>query len=195
MSKREKIIEMIKESIKVKELSMGLAGEIEKSSDIIVDCYKKGGKVLICGNGGSAADAQHVAGELINKFRLVRRPLAAVSLSTDTSVLTCIGNDFSFDEVFSKQVNGLGKNGDVLIGISTSGNSPNVINAVEAAKKIGMKTVVLTGRTGGSLGDMADVCLKIPSDDTPRIQESHITVLHIICDLVEQDMFGRQAMQ
>jgi len=190
---REKIIDMFEESIEVKKqiINSELIDEIDMAAKVIINSYKNGGKVLICGNGGSAADSQHVAGELINKFRIDRKPLGAIALSTDTSVLTSIGNDFSFDDVFKKQVQGNGKEGDVLIGISTSGNSKNVIAAIDMAKRIGMKTITLTGSSGGKLNGMADICLKVPSNDTPRIQESHITILHIICDLVEQELFAK----
>jgi len=189
---KNEIINMINESIDVKKqiVNSDLVDEIDKAAKIIINTYKNGGKILICGNGGSAADSQHVAGELINKFRINRRPLGAIALSTDSSVITSIGNDFSFDEIFKKQVEGNGKSGDVLIGISTSGNSKNVIAAVEMAKRIGMKTIALTGRSGGKLKDVADMCLKVPSDDTPRIQESHIMILHIMCDIIEQELFG-----
>jgi D-sedoheptulose 7-phosphate isomerase len=157
----------------------------------IVESLRGGGKVLICGNGGSAADAQHIAAELVGKFYLVRAPLPAVSLTTNTSSITAVGNDFSFDDIFEKQVRGLGRRGDVAIGISTSGNSENVIRALDAAREDGLVTVGFTGAKGGRLVDHADLCLRVPSDDTPRIQEAHITAGHIVCELVEAAMFAK----
>jgi len=190
VSERKKKIEnWLNESIYVKQGCKNLIDDIEKSAEIIIDAYKNGGKVLIFGNGGSAADSQHVAGELINKFRIERKPLAAIALTTDTSVLSSISNDFSFHDVFKKQIEALGSKNDVAIGISTSGNSKNVINGMIAAKQIGMKTIALTGKSGGKLKDIADICINVPSADTPRIQESHITILHIICDLIESELF------
>jgi len=150
----------------------------------MVDCLKSGGKVMACGNGGSAADAQHFAAELIGRFERERQELAAIALTTDSSILTAIGNDYSYDEVFSKQVRGLGKKGDILLGISTSGNSKNVIKAIEAAKKIG----ILTGNGGGkiaSLLDQDDIHLCAPSTRTARIQETHLVLLHGLCDGVD----------
>jgi D-sedoheptulose 7-phosphate isomerase len=158
----------------------------------IVASLRSGGKVLICGNGGSAADAQHLAAELVGKFYLVRAPLPAVSLTTNTSSITAVGNDFSFDDIFVKQMRGLGRTGDVAIGISTSGNSENVIRALDAAREDGLVTVAFTGQKGGRIGDHADLCLRIPSDDTPRIQEGHITAGHIVCELVEAAMFAKE---
>jgi D-sedoheptulose 7-phosphate isomerase len=154
----------------------------------MVDCLKSGGKVMACGNGGSAADAQHFAAELIGRFERERQELAAIALTTDSSILTAIGNDYSYDEVFSKQVRGLGKKGDILLGISTSGNSKNVIKAIEAAKKIGVKIIALTGNGGGkiaSLLDQDDIHLCVPSTRTVRIQETHLVLLHSLCDGVD----------
>ena len=154
----------------------------------MVDCLRSGGKVMACGNGGSAADAQHFAAELIGRFERERQELAAIALTTDTSILTAVGNDYSYDEVFSKQVRGLGKNGDILLGISTSGNSKNVVKAIEAAKKTGIKIIALTGNGGGkiaSLLDANDVHLCAPSNRTARIQETHLVLLHGLCDGVD----------
>jgi D-sedoheptulose 7-phosphate isomerase len=147
-----------------------------------------GGKILFCGNGGSAADSQHLAAELTGRFIKDRKPLAALALSTDTSALTCIGNDYSFDEVFARQVQGLGRGGDVLVGISTSGNSRNVIRAVEEARVAGMQVVGLLGRDGGKLLELCDVSIVVPSKVTARIQEAHILIGHTLCGLIEQQL-------
>ena len=147
-----------------------------------------GQKVLFCGNGGSAADSQHLAAELTGRFIKDRRALAAMALSTDSSALTCIGNDYSFDEVFARQVAGLGRSGDVLIGISTSGNSRNVIRAVEEARAIGMTVIGLLGRDGGALRSLCDVPIVVPSQVTARIQESHILIGHTLCGLIEEHL-------
>jgi D-sedoheptulose 7-phosphate isomerase len=149
---------------------------------------QSGGKLMFCGNGGSAADSQHLAAELTGRFIKDRKPLAALALSTDTSALTCIGNDYSFEEVFARQVQGLGRAGDVLVGISTSGNSRNVIRAVEEAKKLGMLVICLLGRDGGALLDLSDVAIVVPSPVTARIQESHILIGHTLCGLIEQQL-------
>jgi D-sedoheptulose 7-phosphate isomerase len=154
----------------------------------MVECLRAGGKIMACGNGGSAADAQHFAAELIGRFERERQELAAIALTTDTSILTAVGNDYSYDEVFSKQVRGLGKKGDILIGISTSGNSKNVVKAIEVAKKMGIKIIALTGNGGGkiaSLLDADDIHLCAPSTRTARIQETHLVVLHGLCDGVD----------
>jgi len=160
-------------------------------ADLLVDAFRKGNKVLLFGNGGSAADAQHIACELAGKFYLDRAPLPAIALTTNTSSLTAIANDYSYEEVFVRQVKGLVKQGDVVIGISTSGNSPNVLRGIEEAKRLGATTIALIGR-GGRLKKSADYVLSVPSDDTPRIQEAHITAGHIICYLVEQALFGNR---
>ncbi len=152
------------------------------------DCLRSGGKVMACGNGGSAADAQHFAAELIGRFERERQELAAIALTTDTSILTAVANDYSYDEIFSKQVRGLGKKGDILIGISTSGNSKNVVMAIEAAKKMGIKIIALTGNGGGkiaSLLDEDDIHLCAPSTRTARIQETHLVLLYALCDGVD----------
>ena len=157
----------------------------------MTDCLRSGGKVMACGNGGSAADAQHFAAELIGRFERERQELAAIALTTDSSILTAVGNDYSYDEVFSKQVRGLGKPGDILLGISTSGNSKNVVKAIEAAKKIGMKIIALTGNGGGKIAallDSGDIHLCAPSTRTARIQETHLVLLHSLCDGVDHLM-------
>jgi D-sedoheptulose 7-phosphate isomerase len=166
------------------------AAVIEQIIAALVRCFQQGGKVLLCGNGGSAADAQHVAGEFVNRFRYDHAPLPAIALSTDTSILTAIGNDSAFELVFSRQVEALGRPGDVLVGISTSGKSPDVLRALEAARQHGLVTVGFTGQSGSQrMGALCDLCLAIPSDETPRIQEAHIFVWHVICGAVEKMLF------
>ena len=159
----------------------------------VADCLRKGGKVLIFGNGGSAADAQHMAAEFVNRFLIDRPPLAAIALSTDSSIITSIGNDFSFEDIFAKQILALGREGDIAIGISTSGNSPNVVEALQTAREKGLVTVALTGGNGGKIKDMADYALVAPTSFTPHIQEVHLWVEHIICQLVDEILFGRFA--
>ena len=152
----------------------------------IVDALKKGGKLLVFGNGGSAADAQHVAAELVGRFERERNALAAVALTTDTSVLTSVANDYAFDRVFVRQIEALGRAGDAALGISTSGRSPNVVAALTTARARGLRTLALTGRDGGDVGCAADVHINVPSDSTPRVQEVHRTLLHVMCELVER---------
>ena len=165
-----------------------LDASVHQAIELIVQSLKNNKKLMICGNGGSAADSQHIAAEFTGRFIKDRPPIAALALSTDTSALTCIGNDYSFDEVFSRQLRALGQAGDCLLGISTSGNSPNVIQAVLAAKELGIKTVGLLGRDGGKLSAMCDCSIVVPSDVTARIQEAHILIGHSICGAVEQDL-------
>lgn len=166
-----------------------MAAAIAEAATTLADALATGHKLLVCGNGGSAADAQHFAAEIIGRFKLERAALPAIALTTDSSVLTAIGNDYGFDAVFSRQVEGLGLPGDVVFGISTSGNSPNVLAALAKASQLGCRTVALLGRDGGSIKSVADHALIVPSTDTPRIQEGHVTIIHIICDLVEQRLF------
>jgi D-sedoheptulose 7-phosphate isomerase len=154
-------------------------------ADIIVYALRNGNKLILCGNGGSAADAQHIAAELTGRYKTERMSLPGIALTTDTSALTAIGNDYGYEYVFSRQLEGIGKSGDVLIGISTSGNSENIIKAFESAKRMGIKTVGLTGRDGGKMNDVADYNIIIPSDDTPRIQEMHILIGHTICQIID----------
>ena len=157
----------------------------------IVDALRRGGKLLLFGNGGSAADAQHVAAELVGRFTRERVALAAMALTTDTSVLTSVGNDYAFDRVFARQVEALGRPGDVALGISTSGASPNVVAALEAARALRMHTIALTGSDGGAAGRVAAIHLNVPSDVTARVQEVHRTLLHVICDIVEKSVVDR----
>lgn len=156
---------------------------------LIADAFENGNKMLLFGNGGSAAEAQHLAAEFVNRFLMERPPLPAIALSTDSSILTSIGNDYSFSEVFYKQIVALGKEGDIAIGISTSGNSPNVIKAIEVAKEMGIETVALTGNDGGDLAKVANYSLIVPSNSTPCIQEVHMAVGHILCEMVEAQIF------
>jgi D-sedoheptulose 7-phosphate isomerase len=159
---------------------------ISASIDTISDSFKNGGKLLLCGNGGSASDCQHIAAEFTGRFIKDRKPLAAISLATDTSALTCISNDYSYEEVFARQVSALGNKDDVLIAISTSGNSANVSRAIEDAQAIGMKSISLLGKDGGSIKNMSNISIIVPSDSTARIQEAHILIGHTICGGVEQ---------
>ncbi len=166
-----------------------LRPSIEALADDIAERLRGGAKVMICGNGGSAADAQHMAGELVNRFLFDRRPYAGMALTTDTSVLTCIGNDFSFDQVFEKQVQALGRRGDVLVAISTSGGAANVCRAVEAARELGILTIGLTGGAGGRLAGLVERTLSIScTDSTPRIQEGHGLVIHLLCQRIEEQL-------
>jgi D-sedoheptulose 7-phosphate isomerase len=155
-----------------------------------VEVYRKGKKILIAGNGGSAADAQHFAAELVGRYGFDRPSLPSIALTTDSSNLTAIGNDYGYEYVFSRQLEGLGQEGDLFIGISTSGNSQNVINAFVSAKDRGITTVALVGRDGGKMAAMADYAIVVPSNATPRIQESHLLIEHMICDIIEKEMFG-----
>ena len=168
-----------------------LLNQVAECAETIVETIRNGGKVLIAGNGGSAADAQHIAGEFVSRFHYDRPGLAAIALTTDTSILTAIGNDYGYERLFSRQVQALGREGDVFIGISTSGNSANVIAAFHEAKQFKLKTIGLTGNTGGKMADMCYITLRMPSPETPKIQEGHIAIGHIICGLVEAAMFPR----
>ena len=160
---------------------------IEEAAKLCIESLKNGGKILLFGNGGSAADAQHIAAELSGRFKKERRALAGIALTTDTSALTAIGNDYGYEFVFSRQVEALCNKNDVVIGISTSGNSENVINAITIAKQVGGKVITLSGKTGGKMKNQGDVNIVIPSDDTPRIQEMHIMVGHMICAIVDEN--------
>lgn len=162
---------------------------IESAVSLLVAAFRDGKKLLVMGNGGSAADAQHFVAEIVGRFKLERRALPALALTTDTSILTAIANDYSYDRVFSRQVEAHALPGDVVIGISTSGNSPNVQVALQAARGMGCRTVALLGKDGGSIKDVAELSLIVPSNDTPRIQEGHITIIHIVCDLLERQLF------
>lgn len=166
-----------------------LTPRIAEMVELMVDTFQRGGKVLVMGNGGSAADAQHFVAEIVGRFKMERRGLPALALSTDTSILTAIGNDYGFDRVFSRQVEALAAPGDLVIGISTSGNSPNVLLALQLARETGCRTVGLLGKDGGSIKDACDLALIVPTNDTPRVQEAHITIIHVVCDLLEKTLF------
>ncbi len=161
---------------------------IEKCAELIYETLEKGGKILICGNGGSAADAQHIAAEFVGRYETERKALAAIALTTDTSALTALANDYGFERVFSRQVEALARKGDLLIAISTSGNSPNVNSAVMAARQIGCKTLGMTGAKGKKLASLCDECILIPAERTARIQETHITIAHIWCEIVDEKL-------
>jgi len=167
-----------------------LSPQIAEMVSLLVETFNRGGKLLVMGNGGSAADAQHFVAEVVGRFKMERRGLPAVALSTDTSILTAIGNDYGFDKVFRRQVEALAAPGDLVVGISTSGNSPNVLQALELAREKGCRTVGLLGKDGGSIKDVCDISLIVPTIDTPRVQEGHITIIHIVCDLLEKTMFS-----
>ena len=186
---QEAIAKMLKEGADLRLQMMGtMTGDILEAAQAIAHAFKTGRKVLLFGNGGSAADCQHIAAEFMNRFQIERPPLPAIALTTDTSILTSISNDYAFDEVFSKQIKALGNKGDIALGISTSGNSANVIKAFRVAKKSAMVTIALTAE-GGKIAASADIALTVPSRSTPRIQEAHIAILHILCDLTDTILF------
>ena len=188
---RNEIADRLEESARIKRaIAESNLNEIEQIVGFIIKAYKAGGKVVLFGNGGSAADAQHIAGELVGRFLMERRALPAIALTTNTSTLTAMANDYGYETVFSRQVEALVNEKDVVIGISTSGSSPNVIEAMKAAKMKGARTIGLTGDSLGKLADVADLVLAVPSDSTPRIQEAHITIGHIVCELVEKELSG-----
>lgn len=171
--------------------SAELRQQIIDATQLCLQSLRDDGKIMFAGNGGSAADAQHWAGELVSRFYYDRPGLPAIALTTDTSILTAIGNDYGYDYTFARQIEALGRKGDVFVAISTSGNSPNIVRAVEAAKLRGVRVIGFTGKKGGKLSELCDVCFRIPSDETPRIQEGHEFVGHLLCALIEADMFPR----
>ena len=173
------------------DMAEALAEPTAQAADLLIASLRGGGTIYVCGNGGSAADAQHIAGELVGRFLREREALPCVALSTNSSILTAIGNDYSFDEVFARQVRALARSGDVLWAISTSGNSANILRAAEAARKRGAKVLAMTGRSGGRLKGLADVVLCVPADSAPRIQQGHLALLHILCGLVEESLAAR----
>lgn len=190
-----RILESINQSIAAKQSIAADAAfleRIQQSADLIITSLREGGKIHFCGNGGSAADAQHLAAELSGRFYFDRPPLNAEALHCNTSYLTAVGNDYGYEYIFSRLLRGTGHAGDVLVGISTSGNSKNILCAYEAAHEMGIKTISLTGATGGKMASQSDLLLNVPSTDTPRIQESHILIGHIICELVETALFGKK---
>jgi D-sedoheptulose 7-phosphate isomerase len=188
----ERIKQQLKDSLELKKKLMEsatLVAEIEKTTAVIIDSLRKGHKIMFAGNGGSAADAQHLAAELVNKFNFDRPALPALALTTDTSVITSVGNDSSFNQVFARQIQALGNDGDIFIAISTSGNSHNLIEALKVAKQKKIITIGLTGASGGLMKDLCDILILVPSDNTPRIQEAQILIGHIICSIVEEELF------
>ncbi len=190
---RTYIKDQIKKSYETKQaiyVNDNLLANIEKVARLCVALYKTDKKTILAGNGGSAADAQHIAAELVGRYGFDRPSIPSLALTTDTSNLTAIGNDYGYDYVFSRQLEGMGQSGDIFIGISTSGNSKNIVNAFESAKKKEITTIALVGRDGGKMAKMADYSLIVPSESTPRIQESHILIGHILCDIIEKEIFG-----
>jgi D-sedoheptulose 7-phosphate isomerase len=187
------ILQELKESIEVKEAVIeSLIPQITEATRLVIDAFKKGKKLILFGNGGSAADAQHIACELVGRLGKERKALPAIALSTNTSNLTAIGNDYGFEATFSRQMEALASEGDVALGISTSGKSPNVLEAFKVAKERGLKTIALSGKGGGSLKNLADICIVIPSNNIARIQEAHITIGHSICMLIEKELFKHE---
>ena len=190
----KKIKEIIATSISVKQQLLAddrIIETVKKCVEVITSAFKNGNKVLFCGNGGSAADAQHLAAEFSGRFYIDRDALPAEALHCNTSYLTAVANDYSYDVIYSRMINGIGKKGDVLVGLSTSGNSINIIKAFETAKEKEMITIGFTGASGGKMKTVSGYLLNVPSTDTPRIQESHILLGHIICELVEENLFGK----
>lgn len=193
---KEYIVKHITDSINVKKAILNndiLLAQIESAASVIIKAYQNQNKTLIAGNGGSAADAQHIAGEFVSRFYFDRPGLASIALTTDTSILTAIGNDYGYDRVFARQIEANGVCGDIFLGISTSGNSKNILEAIHVAKAKNIFVIGLTGGTGGLMADLCDICICIPSSETPRIQESHILVGHILCAIVEKAMFAKGA--
>jgi len=189
---RDQIKSWITESAGVKQAMLGddqLLSRLEQVSNLFIKCFQKSGKVLFCGNGGSAADAQHISAELSGRYKLDRKPLFAEALHVNSSFMTAVANDYAYDEVYARMVEAAGRTGDILVAISTSGNSSNVIKAIQRAKGAGMTVVGMTGSTGGEMKDLCDVLLNVPSTNTPRIQEAHILMGHIICELTEKGLF------
>jgi D-sedoheptulose 7-phosphate isomerase len=188
---KKEIESSLNESISIKtELLSNSVESVIQIANILLEAFKRGHSLYLMGNGGSAADAQHISGELVGRFKKNRKALPTLAFTTDTSVLTAIANDFGYDHCFERQVDAFVKDGDVVIGLSTSGNSSSIINAALLAKKRGAKTIAFTGRGGGRLKDDVDICLEIPSTDTARIQECHITIGHILCSIIEKELFG-----
>ena len=186
---KEKIKKIFGESILVKQETINLnCDKIVSAAEAIINILKGNGKVLFFGNGGSAADSQHIAAEFMGRFKKERQALAAIALTTDTSILTCLGNDYGFEAIFARQIEGLGQKGDMAFGISTSGNSKNVIEGIKKAKDKGLKTISLTGCGGGQLAKLTNISIIVPSHNTARIQESHICIAHAICELVEDHL-------
>ncbi len=190
----ETIEKAIKESIKVKQAILEdkkLISLIRSSAEYCIECFEQDGKILLCGNGGSAADAQHIAAELSGRFQFDRKPLYAEALHVNTSYVTAVANDYNYDKIFSRMIEAAGRHGDILIALSTSGNSKNVLEAAKQARKQEMIIIGLTGSHGGELDKISDICIKVPSENTARIQESHIMIGHILCEKIENTLFHR----
>lgn len=189
---KDQIVNILEKSISVKQAIISnseLINSIQIVVSKVIEAFKNGNKVLFCGNGGSAADAQHLAAEFSGRFYTDRNPLPSEALHCNTSFITAVGNDYGYEYIYSRMMKGIGKEGDILIGLSTSGNSANIIKAFEVCREIGVTTIGMTGATGGLMKDLSDILINVPSTDTPRIQESHITIGHIICQLVEEKLF------
>ncbi|MBF0446584.1 MAG: D-sedoheptulose 7-phosphate isomerase [Magnetococcales bacterium] len=186
------LLSQIEQSLAVKQQILAddaLLRDIQGAADLALACYRSGGKLLIAGNGGSAADAQHIAGELVSRFFFDRPALAAIALTTDSSILTAIGNDYGYERIFSRQIEGNGQPGDLFLAISTSGNSANILRGIEMARQKSLSVIGLTGATGGQMVDQCDLCLTVPSTVTPRIQEAHILIGHLLCAYIEKGFF------
>ena len=193
MNLEEKVQRLMEDSLRVKQEAARLMGtDIARTVMMLIEAFMGRKKIILCGNGGSAADAQHIAAELVSRFYLERRALPALALNVNTSVLTAIGNDYDYADTFARQVEAFGQFGDVLIGISTSGNSENVLLAMQIGREQGLRTIGMTGESGGKMKELSDILLAVPSRITPRIQEVHIMIGHIICELVEAELFGKE---
>ena len=194
MNNQERISHLFRDSIETKQkASEQLAPPIAQAGQVMIECLLGNGKIMSCGNGGSAGDSQHFSAEMLNRFEMERPGLPAIALTTDSSTLTSIANDYAYEEIFSKQVRALGQPGDVLLAISTSGNSPNIVEAIRAAHDKNLRVVALTGRNGGSIGEMLgeeDVEVRVPAESTARIQEVHLLVIHCLCDLIDRQLLG-----
>lgn len=191
---QERIKQQIKNSVESKYKlleSPDILSDIEKTAQIIINAFRNGHKLLLAGNGGSAADAQHIAAELVNRFAFDRPGLPAIALTTNSSVMTSISNDYGYDGLFARQINALGSEGDIFIGISTSGSSTNIIHAFSSCREKKIISVGFTGSMRGKMNELCDICINVPSNDTPRIQEMHILIAHIICSIIEQELFGK----
>ena len=196
MSLLTRLQEAVAESVSLKQRLAAEQGDaVVAAARMLAGVFKAGGKIFLFGNGGSAADAQHLAAEFVNRFQVERQPLAALALTTDTSILTAVGNDYDFLQVFAKQVRALGRPGDLAWGISTSGNSPNVVEGLKVARELGLATLALSGRDGGPVAASAELALVVPSRNTPRIQEVQITIGHVLCDLVDFILYPEKFSQ
>lgn len=188
---QNEIKSMIVESIETKRMCLELAPQIEKAAHLVINALKNNRKIILAGNGGSSAQAAHISAEFVGRYKIERRALPAIALTTDLAAITAIGNDYGFDAIFERQIEALGNEGDVFIALSTSGNSKNIINAVEKAKKMNIHIIGLLGKDGGKLKNISSVEIIVPSSNTPRIQEAHLMILHIICELAENELFGK----